>query len=84
MCNSLGTNGKCRTILMATFDLPYVLKCVNPHFGHVSNVSYSFQNNTHPLTHAFMLLYFRPTLLVKVLATHIVGGKQLSSGHKCM
>ncbi len=73
MHNSLGTNGKCQTILTTTFDLPYALKHADPHFGHVSNISYSFRNNTHPLTHASMLVYF--------IATYIVGGKQLSNGN---
>jgi hypothetical protein len=82
--NSLRTNGKCQTILTTTFDSPYALKHADPHFGHVSNISYSFRNNTHPLTHASMLLYFKPTLLVKVLVVYIVGGKQLSSGNKCL
>jgi hypothetical protein len=56
MRNNLGTNGKCRTTFIATWDCPSSLNRVNPHFGQVSNVSYCLRNNTQPLTRAWMLV----------------------------
>jgi hypothetical protein len=60
--------GKCLRTFTGNFFLSWSLNLELPYFGQVVSFAYSPQKSTHPLSHAWMLVYANPNFFVNVLA----------------